>query len=291
MKIWIEAARPKTLIAAISPVLLVSAWAMAVQVFRWDIFGVTLLAAIAIQIGTNFANDYFDHKKGADTDERLGPRRATHAGLVSPDTMKKAFITMFGIASLLGVYLIGIGGWPIAIIGLCAVAMGIGYTAGPWPLAYIGLGDLFVFLFFGLISAMGTAYLYTGNIPEIAWMIGISCGCLSTAILAVNNLRDRHEDKKTGKKTLAVRFGATFTRFEYTMCLYIGFLSLPIALGLQAKNQWPALALVMIGTILARRLGHRAWRQEGQQLNVLLADTGKYYGLWTLVVSLIIIFI
>ncbi len=289
MRIWIEAARPKTLIAAIAPVVLASAWAAETATFQLGLFVVILLSATAIQIGTNFANDYFDHKKGGDTPERLGPTRATHAGLVSPEQMKRAFILAFTIAALLGLYLIWHGGWPIAVIGIFSILFGIGYTAGPLPLAYKGLGDIFVFVFFGLISVAGTYYLHTGHFHPTVWLIGIACGCLSTAILAVNNLRDRDEDRKTGKKTLAVRLGPMAVRFEYTLCVYIGFLIVPMSLGMTATTPWTYLAAIAGFALISRRLIRRVWKTDGTALNDLLADTGKYYALWALAMTVLIL--
>jgi 1,4-dihydroxy-2-naphthoate polyprenyltransferase len=283
MRTWINAARPKTLIAAIAPVLLASAWAASTARFQPGLLVIILMAAIAIQIGTNFANDYFDHQKGGDTAARLGPTRATHAGLVSPEHMKRAFILAFVIAAILGSYLIWQGGWPIAVIGVFSILFGIGYTAGPVPLAYKGLGDIFVFLFFGLVSVFGTYYLHTGHLQPKVWLLGAACGCLSTAILAINNLRDRHEDKTTGKKTLAVRFGATFVRLEYTICVYIGFLAVPLSISMNSRVQWGYMAAILGFAIVSRRLVRRVWKTDGVALNDMLADTGKYYALWTIV--------
>lgn len=289
MRIWIQAARPKTLIAAIAPVVLASAWAAATATAQLGLLVVILLSATAIQIGTNFANDYFDHKKGGDTAERLGPTRATHAGLVSPEQMKRAFIIAFAIAALLGSTLIWQGGWPIAVIGILSIVFGIGYTAGPIPLAYKGLGDIFVFVFFGLVSVVGTYYLHTGHLHPMAWLIGISCGCLSTAILAVNNLRDRDEDRKTGKNTLAVRLGPMAVRFEYTICIYIGFLTVPLSLGMTVTTPWTYLAAIAGFALISRRLIRRVWKTDGAALNDLLADTGKYYALWAIVMAVLIL--
>jgi 1,4-dihydroxy-2-naphthoate octaprenyltransferase len=288
MRIWIDAARPKTLIAAIAPILVASAWAALTNHINTGLLAAILISATAIQIGTNFANDYFDHKKGGDTSERLGPTRATHAGLIAPETMKRAFIIAFAIAALFGVYLIWHGGWPIAIIGAFSILFGIGYTAGPLPLAYKGLGDVFVFLFFGLVSVGGTYYLHTGHIQPKVWLLGIACGCLSTAILAINNLRDRAEDSKTGKKTLAVRLGATFVRLEYTLCIYIGFLAFPLSISINSRLQWGYMAAIVGFAIISRRLVRRVWKTDGAGLNDMLADTGKYYALWAMVMVILI---
>lgn len=289
MRIWIDAARPKTLIAAIAPVILASAWAATTARFQTSLFLAILISAIAIQIGTNFANDYFDHKKGGDTAERLGPVRATHAGLVSPEHMKRAFILAFAIAALFGTYLIWHGGWPIAVIGAFSILFGIGYTAGPIPLAYKGLGDIFVFLFFGLVSVSGTYYLHTGHLHPKIWILGAACGCLSTAILAINNLRDRVEDKKTGKKTLAVRLGATFVRLEYTLCIYIGFLAFPLMISMNSRVQFGYIVSILGFAIISRRLVRRVWKTDGEALNLMLADTGKYYALWAIVMVVLML--
>jgi 1,4-dihydroxy-2-naphthoate octaprenyltransferase len=166
-----------------------SAAALATGSFRWGPFIAALVAALLIQIGTNLANDYFDFRKGADTEERLGPTRVTQAGLLAPETVRNGMIATFGAAALIGVYLIVVGGWPILVIGVLSIAAGVLYTGGPWPLGYHGLGDLFTFIFFGIIAVTATAYLHAGTVPPLALAASAPVAMLVTAIIVVNNLR------------------------------------------------------------------------------------------------------
>src|SRR5689334_19172144 len=175
---WFLAARPATLPAAVVPVLVGSAAAQAAGHVRLDVFFAALLASLLIQIGTNFANDLFDFKKGADTAARLGPTRVTQSGLIAPAEVQAAMVATFGLAVLIGLYLVAVGGWPILIIGVLSIAAGVAYTGGPWPLGYHGLGDLFVFIFFGLVAVMGTYYLHTGTITGLALAAAIPIGLL-----------------------------------------------------------------------------------------------------------------
>ncbi|MHC5180249.1 MAG: 1,4-dihydroxy-2-naphthoate polyprenyltransferase, partial [Planctomycetota bacterium] len=229
LKIWIDSTRPKTLPAAVGPVLIGAALAFDAGGLHVITLLTTLAAAVLIQIGTNLSNDYFDYVKGADTEGRTGPVRATQAGLVSPAAMLAASVAVFGLAAVLGLYLVFRGGWPILVIGVLSILCGVLYTAGPWPLGYLGLGEIFVLVFFGPVAAGGTYYLQAGSINTVVIVAGLAPGLISTAILAVNNLRDRHTDKLTGKKTLAVRFGKRFGVFEYISCLIMASL-VPIVL-------------------------------------------------------------
>jgi len=218
-QVWILASRPKTLAAAIAPVIIGCAMAYADNAFHWLAALAALFGSVMIQIGTNFANDYFDFKKGTDTHERIGPVRVTQAGLVKPVTMKRAIAIAFGLAFLAGIYLVWRGGLPVIGIGLLSILFGILYTAGPLPLGYNGLGDIFVFLFFGLVAVGGTYYVQALTITPEAIIAGAAPGFWSVGILTVNNLRDIDNDRKGGKKTLAARFGRTFARSEYVMCV------------------------------------------------------------------------
>lgn len=231
MKLWIEATRPKTLIASLSPVLIGSVIAYDLGKFYPLVFLATLLFALLIQIGTNFANDYIDFLKGADTKERRGPRRLVQAGLVSVENMRRVTFIIFGVAGLIGLYLMLIGGWQIGLLALLAILFGYLYTGGPYPLGYLGLGDLFVLVFFGPIAVAGVVYLHTGEVSPIAICAGLAPGFLSTAILVLNNLRDQEQDKKANKKTLPVRFGRKFGEWELA-CLIIFGAFIPIILVL-----------------------------------------------------------
>ena len=230
MKHWIKAARLRTLPAAIAPVIIGCAIAYKGQAFHLLAAAMAMLGAILIQIGTNFANDYFDFVKGADNEERVGPPRATQAGLITPKAMKKAFIITFALVIPIVLYLSYRGGWPLILLGGISILSGILYTGGPKPLGYIGLGDVFVLIFFGPVAVAGTEYVQSLNISHEAVLAGFASGLISTAILVVNNLRDKEGDAKVGKNTLAVRFGATFVRLEYSLC-FIGtaFITLYLA--------------------------------------------------------------
>jgi 1,4-dihydroxy-2-naphthoate octaprenyltransferase len=223
LSVWILASRPKTLSAAFCPVTAGSLLALRDGSFDFVVFLITLCTALGIQIGTNLANDYFDFEKGADTAERKGPLRVTQAGLVSPHTMKRAIFLCFTLTALLSSYLVFRGGPIIALLSSLSILLGLAYTAGPFPLAYLGLGEIFVFLFFGPIATLGTYYLQTHFFSWEAICFGMGIGLVSTAILVANNLRDIDEDRKAGKKTLCVRFGKNFGIYEYTACLLGAF--------------------------------------------------------------------
>lgn len=219
LSVWFMAARPKTLIASISPVCIGSAFAMRENAFDPFLFLWILLFAVCIQIGTNLANDYFDFKKGADTKDRKGPPRATQLGLVTPEAMKKAFIFVFALAFLFSLAPLFKVGLVFAIIPLLSILFGILYTGGPKPLAYLGLSEIFVLVFFGIIATWGAYYAQTLHSDWRPLVAGLGPGLLSSAILAINNLRDVEEDRKAAKKTLIVRFGKTFGKAEYLFCL------------------------------------------------------------------------
>ena len=284
LKTWIQSARPKTLPAAVGPVLIGSAMAFSDGPLNIGVLLATLLAAVLIQIGTNFANDYYDFVKGADTTDRVGPVRATQAGLVKPAQMKKAFIITFGLAVLLGAYLVWRGGLPILIIGVASVVCAVLYTAGPFPLAYVGLGEVFVVVFFGPVATGGTYYLQTLSINADIIIAGLAPGLLSTAILAVNNFRDIKTDKIAGKKTLAVRFGYNFGVAEYISCIVVACL-VPLYLSISSRSHYfcnlSLLTLVIavgpIKTILSK--------PDPETLNNVLAQTGKLLLIYSVLFS------
>ncbi len=230
-------ARPKTLWAAGGPVIMGAAMSGAAGTVDWLVLGATLLCALLIQIGTNYANDYYDFVKGTDTAERVGPVRATAAGLLSPNAMRWAFVMTFGMAALLGCYLVYEGGVAIAIIGVVSIACGVLYTAGPYPLGYLGLGDVFVLVFFGPVAVGGTYYLQTGEITWPSVIAGLGPGLISTAILTVNNFRDYHTDRQTGKRTLVVRFGRRFGKVEYVGSV-VGACMVAVGLSVFLKGHW-----------------------------------------------------
>ena len=288
MKNWLLAARLKTLPAAMSPVILGSALAYHDGSFYFFIFAMTILAAVLIQIGANFANDVFDFQKGADRDDRLGPTRATQSGLISAEKMKKAMWQMFALAICVGFYLAFKGGWPIVWIGLASIAAGIAYTGGPYPLGYHGWGDVFVFIFFGLIAVPGTYYLQSGTVNEMSLWMGAVMGMLSTAILVVNNLRDAEMDKLSGKRTLAVQFGKKFSKIQYSILLLIPFL-LPLYLWWNIENEL-SLLITIFALPISLHLINQIFSLTGSDLNLVLARTARYLFIFTLLLSAGLVF-
>jgi len=282
--VWIMASRPKTLFAAIAPVIIGCALAFADRCLHtWSAL-TALLGAVAIQIGTNFVNDYYDFKKGSDTPDRLGPTRVTQAGLVTPAAMKTAIAIAFGLAILIGVYLVYRGGWPIVIIGLSSVLFGILYTAGPMPLGYTGLADLFVLVFFGPVAVGGTYYVQTLTINMDVIIAGIAPGLFSVAILTVNNLRDIETDRRTGKQTLAARFGRNFARTEYTASVVVACL-IPAWLLIRGGYEYQ-LALAGLTLPAAMPVITVVWRStDGPTLNNTLANTGRLLLLYAVLFS------
>ena len=272
-QIWLMAARPRTLPAAGAPVLVGCGAAWGAGHFALGPALAALFAALFIQIGTNFANDLFDFLKGADTHERLGPLRVTQAGLVSPRAIAWATGIAFGLAAVLGVYLFLHAGWPVLLIGVLSIVSGLAYTGGPFPLGYNGLGDLFVFLFFGLAAVAGTYFVQAGEVSASAWLAGVPMGLLATAILAVNNLRDVQTDTKAGKKTLAVRFGANFAKNEYAALTFGAYAVLPI-LWLLGRTS-PFVLLPLLSLPLLFRLLRTVRTVSGRPLNAALGGTGQ----------------
>ncbi len=268
MNVWLEASRPRTLGAALAPVVMGAAIAHTEGGIHPGALAAAAVGAMLIQIGTNFANDAFDFLKGADTAERVGPARATAQGKVSARAMLVATAVVFGLATLVGVYLAIRGGWPIVVIGLCSIASGVLYTGGPRPLAYVGLGDVFVLVFFGPVAVAGTVYVQTLAWSPAAVVAGLAPGALATAILAVNNLRDRHTDAPAGKRTLAVRFGPTFARLEWAACAAVAG-----AVPLVLITTRPGGLLALLTAPLALVVGRGVWRHDGAALNPYLGRT------------------
>lgn len=221
MKHWILASRPKTLFAAFAPVLIGTTMAAQEAMIDWRYVAIIFVGAFAIQIGTNFCNDYFDFMQGADTEDRQGPTRAVQAGLISPKAMLRATILMFVLAAVMCTLLVLRAGMPLVWIGISAIVCGVWYTAGKYSLAYLGIADLFVLVFFGPVAVGGTFYVLTEGMHRDIAIAGLGPGLIAMSLLAVNNLRDIDEDRVANKKTLAVRFGRGFARFEYIFCLLI----------------------------------------------------------------------
>lgn len=283
--IWIEAARLHTLPAAIVPVGIGGALAWSHQAFHPFATAVALFCALLIQIGTNFANDYFDHQKGADRDDRIGFTRATASGWVAPRTMWHATLLAMGIAFLAGLWLVWHAGWAILILGLLSLLFGILYTGGPWPLGYNGLGDLFVFLFFGLVAVTGTYYVNALEWSIHAVWLAIPVGSLCVNILVVNNLRDIEQDRETGKRTLGVLLGERALKAEYALMLLAAWIVLPLLLLLYDYNRW--ILLPWASSPVAWPLLKIVWCHESKEiLNDTLARTGKLMVLYGLLLAI-----
>ena len=283
MNHWVLASRLKTLTAAISPVLVGVSLAIHDGEFQPFIAFMTLLAAVLIQIGANFANDVYDFLNGSDREDRLGPTRATQSGLISPEDMKKGMWLVFSLAICVGFYLASIGGWPIVWIGLASIASAIAYTGGPYPLGYHGWGDVFVFVFFGMIAVPGTYYLQLGFVSYDSILFGIPLGALSTATLIVNNLRDADTDIKSGKRTLAVRFGKTFVKIEYIIMMVVAF-----ATPIYILQFWDELSLYIILFLLpiSVRLIQSLYNETGVLLNPVLVNTAEFLFHFSILLSI-----
>ena len=277
---WVESTRPKTLIASLSPVLIGTVVAMKGGNFHLLTLLATIAFALLIQVGTNFANDYFDFIKGADTANRKGPRRLVQAGLIPAQTMKLATHIVFCLSALVMLYLVSIGGLWIVVPLLISIALGYLYTAGPYPLAYLGISDIFVFLFFGLMATVGTTYLQTGHLSLNALIAGMGPGFLSMALLVLNNLRDVDEDRAAQKKTLPVRFGKGFGKVQFLGCL-LGAGVTPIALSFLPGTSLCVLlaSLFLLPSIPLMKSVCKA--QTGRDLAPLFPKTGKVFHLYT----------
>jgi 1,4-dihydroxy-2-naphthoate polyprenyltransferase len=272
---WLRAARPQTLAAALVPVMTGAAIAFHDQLFRWDTTAVALFCAFTIQIGTNFANDYFDFIKGADTAERIGFERATSAGLISPQAMRNATVITMLIAFFAGLYLVWVGGWVILLIGVLSLLFGVLYTGGPYPLGYNGLGDLFVFIFFGIIAVMGTYYVNALEWSSISFWSSLPVGALCVNILVVNNLRDVEQDRISGKRTLGVLLGETALKWEYLVMLLIAY-AIPAYLylmgGFSIQILLPALSLPLACVLFLHVKNH----EDKRTLNLTLERTAQF---------------
>lgn len=272
-KIWLLASRPKTLFAAVSPVLLAALLAIGVGGFHLLSALAALVCAMLIQVGTNFANDADDYVRGADTEARKGPLRAVAAGFVSPQAMKRAAMTMFGLAFVLGLYLVWRGGWPILVVGVVSILSGIAYTAGRYALAYTGLADVFVLVFFGPVAVGGTFFVQALMLPAWPVIIGLGPGFLATAILLANNVRDVKEDRAAGKQTLVVRFGRSFGVTLYRICI-AGAVAVPAAFAFWRMDHVGVLAASLLATFVGRRLARTlVAERDSSVLNPLLGKT------------------
>lgn len=271
IKPWLLASRPKTLPAAMAPVFVGTALAYDAGRFRWMPALICLAFALLIQVATNFANDYFDFKKGADTPERIGPTRAVAAGLIKPETMKRVTAITFAAGFVIGLGLIPFGGWWLLAVGIASVVCGYSYTAGPYPLAYVGLGDVFVMVFFGVVAVCCTYYVQTGNINLEVFLASTAIGGLSTNLLVINNLRDIDTDKVANKRTLAVRLGREFSIWEYRFFVVWAFVA-SVWIAFELQDSWVQLSLLTAppGLMLSLNV---AKARSAAEFNGLLART------------------
>ncbi|WP_420454922.1 1,4-dihydroxy-2-naphthoate polyprenyltransferase [Rubrivirga sp.] len=282
---WLAAARPKTLPAAIAPVLVGVALAVEQGAFHALAAACALLGAVLIQVGTNYANDAEDFVRGADTEARKGPLRATAAGLVTPGQMRAAAAVAFALAFVAGLYLIVRGGWPILALGLASIASGVAYTAGRWALAYTGLADLFVLVFFGPVAVGGTFYVQALDLPLWVPIAGLGPGFLATAILLANNVRDVEEDRAADKRTLVVRFGRPAGVRLYNACIS-GAVVVPASLALVARDHLGVLAASALAALVGRRLVRTlATSSDPTVLNPLLGKTAGLLFVYSVVLA------
>ena len=278
--IWVQATRPKTLIASVAPVVMGVAMASTSVALAWWPALLTLLTAVCIQIGTNFVNDLADWRRGADQSDRIGPQRVMQAGLLSPGAMIAGICVVFGCALAAGTYLFLHSGVFVLIVGLTGVLLAFLYSVGPSPLAYNGLSDLMVLLYFGVLAVAGTWYVQAGDVGFPALLAGTGPGLLSTAILTVNNIRDLDQDQRAGRRTLIVRYGLGFGRWEYALCCVAAALVPVLLWRLGYATPW--LLLATAGLIPSIPLIREVWTRSGAVLNQTLAKTAGLLVLYTI---------
>jgi 1,4-dihydroxy-2-naphthoate octaprenyltransferase len=273
IRIWLMAARPRTLPAAVAPVLVGTALAGFGGVFHALRLVAALLGALFIQVGTNLSNDYSDARRGADAEDRLGPVRVTAGGLVPPKQVLVATYVSFGLAVLAGAYLIAVAGWQLLLVGAASILAGVLYTGGPKPYGYEGLGELFVFLFFGVVAVAGSFFVQVKHLEWEAFALAVPVGLLAAAILVVNNVRDIDSDRRAGKRTLAVRLGRERTRKLFAVTVYVAFVLAPVTWLFGPLRAWVLLPwlTVPLAAQIVRAVRNRT---DGPSLNQALAQTG-----------------
>lgn len=281
---WILASRPKTLPASVSPVIVGTALAVYNDAFDAVAAFLAVFCALLIQIATNFTNDLYDFLAGTDTTDRIGPKRALAEGWITVREMKTAILLTFGVAFVAGLFLVYTGGFWVLVIGILSILAGLAYTAGPYPLAYNGLGDIFVFIFFGLVATVGTYYVQAHSVSSIAVISSLPMGALITNILIVNNYRDLEDDRQAGKRTMAVLYGAAFTRFEYLFLLIVCY-AVPFVIFFFYDASITVL-MPMLSLPVAIRLFVMLYTHKGEQLNQTLEYSGKLTLLYALLFSL-----
>ncbi len=273
VRIWMMAARPRTLPAAVAPVLVGTALAGYAGVLHPLRFLAALVGAIFIQVGTNLSNDYSDARRGADTEDRLGPVRVTAGGLVPPKQVLVATYVSFAVAVLAGVYLIVVAGWLLLLVGAASILAGVAYTGGPRPYGYEGLGEVFVFLFFGVVAVAGSFFVQVRHLNWEAFALAVPVGLLAAAILVANNVRDLDTDRRAGKRTLAVRLGRERTRTMFAVVVYVAFVLAPVTWLFGPTSAWvllPWLTLPLAAAVV-RVVRNRS---DGPSLNGALARSG-----------------
>ena len=278
------AARPRTLPAAVAPVLVGTALAGEAGVFHPLTFIATLIGAIFIQVGTNLSNDYSDARRGADTEDRLGPVRVTAGGLVPPRQVLMATWVSFGVAVLVGIYLVAVAGWELLLVGGASILAGVLYTGGPRPYGYEGLGEVFVFAFFGIVAVTGSYFVQVKELPWEAFVLAVPVGLLAASILMVNNIRDLETDRRAGKRTLAVRLGRQRARRLYALTVYVAFFLAPLPWVLGSLSAWlllPWLAIPLAVPLVRTVANHT----DGPTLNAALARTGVLQLVFCLLLS------
>lgn len=286
IRLWLVAARPRTLPAAVAPVLVGTSLAIGEGTFRALAFACALLGSIFIQIGTNLSNDYSDARRGADTEDRLGPVRVTAGGLMPPRQVLIGTYVAFGLAVLAGVYLIAIAGWQLLLVGAASILAGVLYTGGPRPYGYEGLGEIFVFLFFGVVAVVGSYFVQTEELIWEALALSVPVGLLAAGILLVNNIRDADTDRRAGKKTLAVRLGRDTARGLFIACIVIAYATVPLV-AIFGHGISPLVLLALLSLPLALPLVRTVrTRTDGPSLNEALAKTGMLLGAFSLLLSI-----
>ena len=284
LRLWLVAARPRTLPAAVAPVLVGTALAATEDVFSPLVFACALVGSVFIQVGTNLANDYSDARRGADTEDRLGPVRVTSGGLMPPRRVLVGTYVAFAIAVAAGAYLIAVTGWELLVVGVLSIIAGVLYTGGPKPYGYEGLGELFVFLFFGVVAVAGSYFAQTEDLRWEAIALAVPVGLLAAAILVVNNVRDADTDARAGKRTLAVRLGRPRARNLFVAMVALSFLVPPAIVVAGGLSAWVLLPLLAapLAMPLIRTVANRS---DGPSLNAALGDTGRLLAVFSLLLA------
>ncbi len=282
LRLWLLAARPRTLPAAVAPVLVGTALAGSEDVFRALPFVAALIGSIFIQIGTNLSNDYSDARRGADTEDRLGPVRVTAGGLMPPRRVLIGTYIAFGVAVAAGLYLAAVAGWELLLVGVASILAGVLYTGGPRPYGYEGLGEFFVFFFFGVVAVVGSYFVQTEELRWEAFALGVPVGLLAAAILVVNNVRDVDTDRRAGKRTLAVKLGRERARLLFTAMIVTSFVVPPLLVP--ALSPWVLLALLAL-PLAPPLIRTVATRTDGPALNAALGGAGRLLAAYSLLLA------